>query len=82
MHDFDFSGSHSIAVALNLAGAWSAAEWLRRKGREGRELALRKRLWVNPSGMNSFGIHEKAAERKVYQRRFFMSRLPFVRHTG
>jgi hypothetical protein len=71
VHDSDFSGSHSIAVAVNFGGElvllWNDGE---REGREGRELALRKRLWVNPSG-----IHEKAAERDALRASDVMSEL-------
>jgi len=54
---------------VNLAWAWLVADWSR-KGREERELALRKRLWVNPSG-----IHEKAAERQALRASDFMPEL-------
>jgi len=71
VHDSDFSGSHSIAVAVNFGGElvllWNDGE---REGREGRELALRKRLWVNSSG-----IHEKAAERDALRASDVMSEL-------
>ena len=51
MHDFDFCGSDSIAVAVNWAGDWLAADWSRetrprgkteRKDREERECSAKR----------------------------------------
>jgi hypothetical protein len=58
LHDFDFYGSHSIAVAVNLAEGLVGCALVAKGKAERKEM-----------------LGEKAAERNVCQRRFFMSRL-------
>jgi hypothetical protein len=43
---------------LPLPGTFVRASWRCERLRKSKEPALRKELWVNPFGMNSFGIHE------------------------
>jgi hypothetical protein len=52
------TGDAKTYDGLSLPGTFVRAIWRCGRRRKSKEPALRKGLWVNPFGMNSFGIHE------------------------